>query len=144
MKLGLVPDVGKAVVLGLLPGLLERLRSAEHVHEQNAVVLERVIAAAHVIDHLRAVFEDPVTEIKCCKHVDFGRLDSLHVGLDQADARLVFGRKAPDPVLAAPLQYPRVDIDTDRLVLLALLDPLAGRARGTAEILAEQVGRTAG
>jgi hypothetical protein len=44
-------------------------------------------------------------------------------------------------VLASPFQHRRIDVDADRLVLIALPHPLARCAGRAAEIFAEKVGR---
>ena len=60
----------------------------------------------------------------------------------QADTRLVFCIEPGNAVTAAPFQHRRLNIHANGLVFPALPNPLAGRTRGSAEILAIQVGRT--
>jgi hypothetical protein len=49
--------------------------------------------------------EDEIAEIERRQKIDFGRLDSHHVGFDQTDTRLVFCIQLADAVLTSPFQH---------------------------------------
>ncbi len=70
LELGLLPDVGEAVDLGLLLREIRRVGTAERVEKEHAVAIQRFMDASEVAAHLLACLEAEIAEVERADDVD--------------------------------------------------------------------------
>ena len=140
---GLLPDVGEplatVVDLTFLDDLLVAVVAAIGIEKKDAVVLECAPYALEVLLEQLAILQQPITEVH--RRDDVRRLgDRLEdVFLQQRDTsplRIIQFRQI---VCASPVEDFAVEVDADRVPLLAAPDPFAAHIGGATEVFAQDL-----